>query len=113
MDVQELHQKIIKKFGSIHNFCKINENLNRSTVYLVLKGKYPGKINKQFRKIENALFENRKTDQTIKIDCSEIITVLQNFKCNNCRLLRKSCEDCRRKTANEATAVYNYIESRE
>mgnify|MGYP007007356488 FL=1 len=55
MNLEELRQKIVKKYGSIHNFCKLNENLTRATVYLVFAEKYAGNTQKQLARIEKTL----------------------------------------------------------
>ncbi len=102
MNLEELRQKIVKKYGSIHNFCKLNENLTRATVYLVFAEKYAGNTQKQLARIE----------KKVSIQQQEITDVLQNAKCAHCRLLRPNCPECKRKSINEANAVYQFIQTK-
>ena len=106
----ELKQKIIEKYGSTHAFCKACPHLNRSTVYQVLSGKYAGKLLKQIALIQIALLGDKTPIKNVKIHENEILQILQNHKCNHCRLIhKKNCLDCKDKTIKEAHSVYNYI----
>lgn len=109
MNLEELRQKIVKKYGSIHNFCKLNENLTRATVYLVFAEKYAGNTQKQLARIEKALDNSEDVPKKITIEEQE---VLQQTKCSNCRLLRPNCQECKRKCTTEANAVYNFIQTK-
>ena len=51
-----LRDKIQAKHGSIHAFCRrMAGQLNRSTVYMVCAGSYPGNGARQATRIEEAL----------------------------------------------------------
>lgn len=112
MKIEVLRHEIIEKYGSIHNFCKLNENLTRATVYLVFSGKYAGNMQKQMARIEQALDKNIAVQKKIFIEEQEISEVLQTAKCSNCRLLRPNCPECKRKSLAEANTVYEYIQSK-
>lgn len=112
MNLEELRQKIVKKYGSIHNFCKLNENLTRATVYLVFAEKYAGNTQKQLARIEKALDNSEDVPKKITIEEQEVLEVLQQTKCSNCRLLRPNCQECKRKCTTEANAVYNFIQTK-
>lgn len=112
LNINELRYEIIKKYGSIHNFCKLNENLTRATVYLVFAGKYAGNMQKQLDRIEKALDNSKIVQKRVSIQQQEITDVLQNAKCSNCRLLRPNCSECKRKNIIESGAIYNFIKTR-
>lgn len=112
MKIDELRQKIIEKYGSIHNFCKINENLTRATVYLVFAKKYAGNVQKQLMIIENAFNNTSPAQKKVVFEEKEIADILQNTKCNHCRLLRPNCIECKRKSSVEANAVFLFIKSK-
>ena len=112
MNLEELRQKIVKKYGSIHNFCKLNENLTRATVYLVFAEKYAGNTQKQLARIEKTLDNSEDVQKKVSIQQQEITDVLQNAKCAHCRLLRPNCPECKRKSINEANAVYQFIQTK-
>lgn len=112
MKINELRHKIIEKYGSIHNFCKLNENLTRAAVYLVFAEKYAGNTQKQLARIEKALDNSEDVPKKITIEEQEILEVLQQTKCSNCRLLRPNCSECKRKSINEANAVYQFIQTK-
>lgn len=112
MKINELRHKIIEKYGSIHNFCKINENLTRATVYLVFAEKYAGNVQKQIAKIENVLDNSQGYQKKASINEQEIIEVLQQTKCSNCRLLRPNCPECKRKNNMKAKAIYEFIQTK-
>lgn len=112
MNLEELRQKIVKKYGSIHNFCKLNENLTRAAVYLVFAEKYAGNTQKQLARIKKALDNSEDVPKKITIEEQEVLEVLQQTKCSNCRLLRPNCQECKRKSTTEANAVYNFIQTK-
>ncbi len=112
LNIEELRQRVIEKYGSIHNFCKLNENLTRATVYLVFAGKYAGNVQKQLILIENVLNNSQEIERKFHIEEKEISEVLQNAKCAHCRLLRPNCPECKRKSINEANAVYQFIQTK-
>lgn len=110
--IEELRKKIIKKYGSIHNFCKLNENLTRATVYLIFANKYAGNIQKQISLIEKAYNNSLDVEKKVVFEEQEIIDVLQHTKCNNCRLLKPNCSECKRKSIIEANAIYLFIKTK-
>lgn len=112
MKIEVLRHEIIEKYGSIHNFCKLNENLTRATVYLVFAGKYAGNMQKQLDRIEKALDNSKIVQKKVSIGQQEIIDVLQTAKCANCRLLRPNCSECKRKNITEANSVYQFIQTK-
>jgi hypothetical protein len=89
--------------------------LKRSTVYMVLSGKYPGNMDRQIARItagmEGAGPEPAKRPA---ITAGEAYTVLQEAKCAHCRRLdKRACADCNTQTAREAQAWEEYMRGRE
>jgi len=76
------------RFGTIHAFAKARPaGLARSTVYLVLSGKYGGNLSRQVERISAAL------DEPVR----DIFEILKQVACARCRKKRrrsKQCEKC-------------------
>lgn len=110
-DVSKLKEKILERFKSVHAFCKANPEITRSTVYLILSGKYSGQYRVQADKILNILENARHETQNIAIVTQEKLhTKLQEYKCSQCRRLdSQACHGCRAQTIKEAFAMYEYI----
>jgi hypothetical protein len=102
---------IRKKYGTPHAFCRANPELKRSTVYLVLSGKYPGNMERQIGKVENALAgEAALLEPRCIIQAQEAYTVLQDAKCAYCRKLdKRACPECKTQTTREAQALEGYL----
>jgi hypothetical protein len=102
---------IRNKYGTLHAFCRANPELKRSTVYLVLSGKYPGNMEKQVEKVENTLTgEAALPEQRCIIHAQEAYTVLQDAKCAYCRKLdKRACPECKTQTMREAQALEGYL----
>lgn len=118
---QDLKAAIISRHGSIHAFCRRHAGegagqLKRSTVYMVLAGRYPGKVAPQLAKICAALAEadGANTSDPVflpTLPSSEVLTTaLQNIRCKHCRTLDKSrCGGCRVQTSREAEELNAYL----
>jgi hypothetical protein len=113
--LDELRQTIRERYKSCHAFCRDTPELKRSTVYLVLSGKYPGNADRQIVKIETALSGKAALPaQKAIIGAQEAYTVLQEAKCAHCRKLEKGriCTECNMQTMREAQALEAYLASR-
>jgi hypothetical protein len=111
--LEAIRGAIRERHGTIHAFCRANPELKRATVYLVLSGKYPGKLERQAAKIEEALAGAAKVVRQVLITAQEAHTVLQNAKCAHCRRLdKRACPECNTQTAREAEALEAYLLSR-
>lgn len=115
--IEKLRADVLARYASIHAFCRDNPQLKRSIVYLVLGGRYPGKVGAQASKIRAAL---EKADQPLAcaenngrppaISRDEVGLVLQEVRCGHCRKLdRRGCPDCRRQTEKEAKELYQRL----
>ena len=115
--LEELRRQILAKYRTIHAFCRDNPELKRSTVYLVLAGKYPGNSAKQIEKIQGILTgKQHNTEPSLQTALTELeaYTVLQETKCAHCRRLdKRACSDCRMQAEREAQALVAYLRSRE
>lgn len=110
--LEELRARIVERHGSLHAFCKAHPELKRSSVYLVMSGRYPGRSEVQMARIDAALEggEPRQTISAPALDAAEMAEALQEIRCNNCRLLdRRSCLECRTRTRREAGELYARI----
>ncbi len=107
--IEELRAAIVAQYGSIYRFCKLNPKVKKATAYLVLNGKYPGKILKQAQVLQDILYGTDTANIAQSVEQDEILQVLQRHKCSYCRLISKNCTDCKQKTAGEAQAVYQYV----
>ena len=91
---ENLRAEIVKVYGTIHRFCRRRDELNRPTVYMVLKGTYPGDTDKQIEKIRTALSGGDKRELVFKsiksVACSKCS---KSCECNQCdKLFRDQAE---------------------
>lgn len=113
--LDEIKAAIREKHGTAHAFCRANPALKRSTVYLVLSGKYPGNMERQTARIRESL-EGNAAPQAFRplLTAEEAHDVLQGAKCAHCRRLdKRGCPECRTQTEREAQALEQYVLSRE
>ncbi|MBD5608262.1 MAG: hypothetical protein HDQ93_05365 [Desulfovibrio sp.] len=110
MTVRELKAEILKKFASVHAFCKAHPELPRASVYLLLSGKYPAKDERQIARIIKTLNNDfieeiyyNDPPMTPAAFCEE----LQKIRCANCRKLnRRECLVCRDATNKEGLELF-------
>jgi hypothetical protein len=109
--LEAVRRAIRERYRSIYGFCRDNPELKRSTVYLVLSGKYPGNTEKQMGRIETALTGKAAVPEPRRIiHAQEAFTVLQEAKCAHCRKLdKRACPECQTQTAREAQALEAYF----
>lgn len=50
-----LLEEIEERWKSVHRFCRLHPQLNRSTVYQVVRGSYGGDMDKQIKRIKDVL----------------------------------------------------------
>lgn len=113
---QDLKAAIISRHGSIHAFCRRHAGegagqLKRSTVYMVLAGRYPGKVAPQLAKIRAVLEDTPPPEARTDLPAPESMArALQNIRCKHCRTLdKRRCMDCRTQTAREALELHTVI----
>lgn len=79
------------RYGSVHAFCRKHNELCRSTIYLVLAGRYPGNAERQAERIKLAMARDDKNVLAIR-------DRLLAAACANCRIKkqkrRKRCPIC-------------------
>lgn len=110
--MNDLRTMILSRHRSIHAFLRSHPELNRSTVYQVLGGRYCGNVQAQSRRIQAAL-EGQPAADTRRSgpDAAAIEGVLQAAKCGNCRRLDKRwCLECKAQTKHEALALCTFLE---
>jgi len=88
LELEELRRQVIARFGSVHAFAKGRpDGLARSTVYMVLSGKYGGDSVRQLTRIRAALGAPREG----------VFDILKEVACRRCRKKRRrsrQCEKC-------------------
>jgi hypothetical protein len=86
-------------------------DLSRSTVYLVLSGRYSGNTGRQIARMETLLTGKEAAPEPRRvISAQEAFTVLQEAKCAHCRKLdKRGCPECKTQTAREAQALEEYL----
>ncbi len=116
--LDELRARIMERHGSLHAFCKAHPELKRSSVYLVMSGRYPGRSENQIIRIEAALEGNACAARAVlatrsvlasapSMSAEDMADALQEIRCNNCRLLdRRNCLECRTRTRREAEELH-------
>ena len=108
----ELRQVVLAKYRSVHAFCKAHPDLNRSTVYQVLGGRYAGNVDRQQALIRATVHETRHGEAPAAPlpEVEALAEVLQASKCARCRRPdRRGCRGCRLQTAREAQAVRVFL----
>jgi hypothetical protein len=86
-ELAEARREINARFGSIYKFCKAT-GLNRATVWMVLKGAYPGNVERQGGRILQALGKRREQVESIYeairgVACGRC-SVINTARCNRC-----------------------------
>lgn len=108
-EAESLKARILKRYASIHAFCRAHPELKRATVYLALSGRYPGNWSRQAVKIEAALTGAKKAPET-PVPCttqSAVAEALQAIRCAHCRRLdRRECMACRDQTEREGRELF-------
>lgn len=107
---ESLRAQVLDRYISVHAFCVAHPELKRSTVYMVLAGRYPGRTEKQAARIRAALAgppERVAATPAPGLTRDETTEALQNIRCNHCRRLdRRGCFECRTQTEREARELY-------
>lgn len=107
---ESLRARVLDRYISVHAFCAAHPELKRSTVYMVLAGRYPGRTEKQAAKIRAALAGPPEQDATTPapgLTREETVEALQGIRCGHCRRLDKQgCYECRTQTEREARELY-------
>jgi hypothetical protein len=87
--------------------------IKRSTVYMILSGKYPGNTDRQIERIFAIMEGEAQPERRPAVTAQEAYTVLQEAKCAHCRRLdKRACADCNTQTAREAQALEAYVRGR-
>ena len=103
-EVDTLRVRILERHRSVHAFCRAHPELKRSTVYLVLSGRYPGNGNAQAARIRTALAGPKAApERTVPgMTGEDVAEALQSIRCAHCRRLdRRECRACRDQTERE------------
>lgn len=122
-EVGRLRARILKRYTSVHAFCRAHPELKRATVYQVLSGNYPGNRIEQAAKIEAALddakaAEKRSAADTAlhygphlpQVDGDAVVKALQTIRCAHCRRLdRRECLTCREQTEREGMELHDML----
>lgn len=112
--LEEIRNIMLARYRTIHAFCRANPDITRSTVYLVMSGKYAGNMQTQITRIESALDgARRQSAPCFALRASEVFSVLQDAKCAHCRKQDKRfCPECKTVTMREAHALEDYVRER-
>ncbi|MGE4195414.1 MAG: hypothetical protein AB7E51_18675 [Pseudodesulfovibrio sp.] len=100
--MHNLRADILARFGSVHRFCRQHPFLNRSTVYMVLAGKYGGNTKLQAQRIRDAL--NGKNNE------KRIMETIKFTACGRCSVTGK-CNRCDDLFSAQAKAVADLFSS--
>ncbi|MGE4552852.1 MAG: hypothetical protein AB7D57_07050 [Desulfovibrionaceae bacterium] len=89
-DLAALRRDIEGRFGTVHRFCRaMAGRLNRSTVYMVLAGTYPGDRERQADRIRRAL--DGPDDQVRREEA--MFHAIKTVACGRC-LVTRACGRC-------------------
>lgn len=112
MPIETLKAEILKRYASVHVFCKAHPELSRSSVYLALSGKYPGNADRQEARIRTALAAPQENPPMVTplVSAATLIDTLQEIRCTHCRRLdRRECMACRDQTAREGEELFSRL----
>ena len=113
-DVGGLRARILASYVSVHAFCRAHPELKRATVYMVLAGTYPGRIDTQVAKIRAALSgaapERNPAVPLPRVTGEDLTAALQEIRCAHCRRLdRRECAACRAQTEREGKELFSRL----
>lgn len=86
-ELDELKERIEARHGTVYRFCRKHRELNRATVYMVLRGRYGGNLTRQLRRIRAAL------DGEVSME-DRAFAAIRRAACARCATVRK--DDCTR-----------------
>lgn len=113
-DAGSLRARILASYVSVHAFCRAHPELKRATVYMVLAGTYPGRIDTQVAKIRAALSgavpESNTAAPMPRVTGEDLTAGLQEIRCAHCRRLdRRECAACRAQTEREGKELFSRL----
>ena len=110
-DREKLAAAIEQRFGTVHAFCLANPDLNRTTVYQVLKGTYAGNDSRQLGRIQAAL-EATAASQGDLPTLAAIEECLREAACSRCPVENGPlCRRCAPGFLLQAQAVHALLNS--
>lgn len=112
MPTETLKAEILERYASIHAFCRAHPELSRSSVYLALSGKYPGKADGQVARIRAALASPQEIPPMVPpvVSAVTLVDTLQEIRCAHCRRLdRRECMACRDQTGREGDELFSRL----
>ncbi|WP_291325291.1 hypothetical protein [Desulfovibrio sp. UCD-KL4C] len=101
-ELDGLRQAIVDKYGTVHHFCRRSPQLNRSTVYMVLNGNYPGNMAGQIKRIKQALADQDKS--------GDVFQAIKTEACRRCAVT-VPCNKCDKMFKAQASAVLQIFSS--
>lgn len=113
-EVDTLRAQVLERYTSIYAFCRAHPELKRATVYMVLAGTYPGRIDTQVAKIRAALSgavpESNTAAPMPRVTGEDLTAALQEIRCAHCRRLdRRECAACRAQTEREGKELFSRL----
>jgi hypothetical protein len=96
-----LRQEIEKRWNTVHRFCRLHPQLNRSTVYQVVRGTYGGNMERQAKRIRDVL---EGTD-----DETRVFEAIKERACARCNVntVCSRCDTTFRIAARAATEFFS------
>ncbi len=99
LDAKALREAIVRRYGSVHRFCRRHKDrLNRATVYMLLAGKYPGDIERQARRIMEAMGLAKGQEE-------QAMEAIKHTACQRCSVTARPCGRCDELFRSQAQAV--------
>ena len=115
-ELEKARAAIIQRHGSVHAFCRLFPDLNRTTVYAVLRGRYAGNAGRQLARIIEALELSATEKESDHIPTTrQLEEILREAACSRCPLIKSQpsgiCVRCAPTHLVQAQAVRSYLES--
>jgi len=101
-DIAALRSEILTRFHTVHQFCRaVRQRINRSTVYMVLSGRYGGNVPRQVARIREVLAGGGQEQRMFE--------AIKRVACGRCRV-HGACSRCDDLFRAQATAAKQSIE---
>lgn len=110
-EAQVLRARVLARWTSLHAFCRAHPELTRSTVYMVLSGRYAGNSERQLAVIERTLDAPPQEEHAPALPSAlTLAETLQRIRCGECRKYgKRHCPRCRTRTEHEAAALFQRL----
>ncbi len=109
-EIEKAAQAVAARYGTVHAFCRAHPDLNRTTVYQVLRGTYAGNTARQLGRIMAAL--EAAGDDVDLPSLAEVEECIRQAACQRCPVDQGAdlCKRCAPTHLLQAQAVLELLQ---